>query len=336
MIKTVLLEEEKLKVQAFLKTFDLVYEEDIDYTIIIIENDELIATASKAHHVIKCVAIKEAYQGQNLLSTLMTHMIKQLSKEGIDHYFVFSKRHQSSLFKALGLYEIVASNQVSLFEGGETIIHRLTQLKKTYNLSDSDKAAVIINANPMTKGHYHLIQEAARLNKELLVFVVSEDKSFFPFKDRFNIIKKACASLTNVTVLPTLEYLVSLATFPKYFLKEETIIKEEHAMLDVLIFKTYYMPIFNITKRYVGEEPLSPMTNMYNQTMQKVLNDTLTIIPRISLGDAIISASTVRQYLKEGNLEKVKPLVVDATYDFLMSKRGRELIETICDYTKRH
>jgi [citrate (pro-3S)-lyase] ligase len=336
MIKTVLLEEEKNRVKAFLETFDLVYEDDIDYTIMLIENDTLIGTASKSKQVIKCVAILEAYQGLNYLSTLMTHMIKQLAKESIAHYFVFTKPTQADLFQSLGLNVIISTPHVTLLEGGKKITSTLKTLKETYHISDRDKACVVINANPMTKGHLHLIKEAAKNHEEVLVFVVSEDKSFFPFEVRFDIITKTCRELEGVTVLPTLDYLVSQATFPKYFLKEETLIKEAQTLMDVLIFKTYYMPIFHIKKRYVGDEPLSPMTNMYNQTMKKYLNDALEIVPRINYLNQVISASTVRNYLKEGNVEKVKPFVVEATYSFLTSQRGRELCETIKHYQKRH
>ncbi|MFW5865276.1 MAG: GNAT family N-acetyltransferase, partial [Candidatus Izemoplasmataceae bacterium] len=216
MIKEVLLEEEKNQVKAFLKTFDLLYEDDIDYTVMIIEEGRLIATASKSQNIIKCVAINPLHQGKNLLSTLMTALIKKLAEENIHHYFLYTLNQQAPLFKALGLNEIVKSPNVTLFEGGAYIKNQLETLKKRYQVSDHLKACLIINANPMTKGHFHLIKHAASLHEEILVFIVSEDRSFFPFDARFEIIKKACEGLPNVKVLPTLNYLVSSATFPKY------------------------------------------------------------------------------------------------------------------------
>ncbi|MFH5881154.1 [citrate (pro-3S)-lyase] ligase [Liberiplasma polymorphum] len=332
----IIMPEEKEAVKTFLKTFKLQYEDDIDQTIVIKENQKLIATASSANNIIKCVAILPEYQGQNLLSSLMSEMIKRLNQKGIHHYFVYTLDEQAHLFKTLGLKPIVQTMTLSLLEGGATIQEALKTLKETYNISNKPKASVVVNANPMTKGHYHLIETVSKENDEVIVFVVSEEKSIFPFNVRFNIVKKACELLKNVTVVPSLEYLVSYATFPKYFLKQETVIREEHALIDVLIFKEYYMKILHINKRYVGEEPLSPMTNMYNETMSKYLNKNFIIIPRKTLNQQPISASTVRKLLKHNGVESVKPYVIEATYAFLLTNEGHDIIERIKTHENRH
>ncbi len=332
----IVLDEEKQQVKAFLNKFKLHYEEDIDQTIVIKDNQTLIATASTSHNIIKCIAIEPQYQGQNLLATLMTEMIKRLAKRGINHYFVYTKDDQAHLFKALGLKKIVQTIDVALLEGGDNIEEKLHQLKTDYHLSNKPKAAIVVNANPMTKGHYHLIETVASKHADVLVFVVSEERSVFPFESRFKIVKNACQSLTNVTVLPTLDYLVSYATFPKYFMKNETKIREEHALIDVLVFKEYYMKILNIQDRYVGEEPLSPMTEMYNQTMKKYLNHRFHIIPRKTLDNIPISASTVRKLLKKNGLEAVKPYVTETTYQWLKTEEGTKTIARIKDHDQRH
>ena len=328
-IVDVVLEEERDEVKRFLKRFCLRYENDIDQTIVLKEKDQIIATASASNNIIKCIAIEPDYQGQNLLSLLMSEMIKRLSKAGIDHYFVYTMDEQVPLFKALGLKPIVQTMTLSLLEGGSDITISLKELKSEYELSEKEKACIVVNANPLTKGHEYLIETVATKHDDVIVFVVSEDRSVFPFDVRFEIVKKACARFNNVRVLPTLEYLVSYATFPKYFLKEEVNIAEEHALIDVLIFKTYYMKVLNIKHRYVGEEPLSPMTQMYNKTMKKYLKDTLYIIPRKEFKCRPISASIVRGLLRKNGIDAVKPYLPQATLDFLCTQEGRDCIEKL-------
>lgn len=335
-IYDVILPREKDAVKAFLNTFDLHYEDDIDDTIVLKENTRIIATASTSKNIIKAVAIDPAYQGQDYLSILITALIKRLKAKGITHYFLYAKNAQAPLFKSLGLHPIVNTQRITLFEGGSTITEKLESLKTTYKADYPNTACVVINANPMTNGHLHLIKTARTHHPHVLVFVVSEDRSVFPFKYRFEIIKEACASFDNVTVLPTGPYLVSQATFPKYFLKEETTIKEEHALIDVLIYQHYYIPIFNIKARYVGEEPLSPMTNMYNHVMHKYLKTHLHIIPRIYYKDHVISASTVRDKLKHHDIDSIEPLVPKPTLKFLRTKKGRDCIANIKTHTSRH
>ncbi len=335
-IHDVVLEEEKDQVQSFLKQFDLTYEDDIDDTIIITENDCIIATASTSVNIIKCIAIAPAYQGQNMTSLLLTEMIKRLANKGINHYFVYTLDEQVPLFKALGLKPIVQTMTLALLEGGKNIQDTLQKLKTEYAINDASKAAVVINANPLTLGHLHLIETARKQHPALLVFVVSEDRSVFPFKARLAIVKKACESFDNVTVLPSLDYLVSYATFPKYFLQKEANIREEHAMIDVLVFKKYYMKTFNIVKRYVGEEPMSEMTAMYNKTLKKYLTNQLEIIPRKQLKDSVISASTVRNLLKKDHQDHAYQYLPQATVDFLETKEGKDAIRRLKKRATRH
>ena len=185
----------------------------------------------------------------------------------------------------------------------------------------------------MTLGHLYLIETASKENKEVLVFVVSEDLSSFPFLDRFEIIKSATSYLKNVTVLPTLSYLVSKITFPKYFLKEDQLIKDEQTLIDVLVYKQYYEKIFNINIRYLGEEPFSFNTNKYNQVLKTYLGSHIKIIKRKKIGEKIVSASLVRKLLKENNTEEIKKYVPLATYEYLVSEKGQLVVKRIKEHS---
>lgn len=328
-IKEVVIEEERQFLIDFLKKYGLDYEYDIDYSIIVYDRSKPIGTASIANNVLKCFLVIPDYQNKNITTVMFNHLVNVLSQKGIHHYFVYTKPSNEKVFTSLSMKKIVETMNTVLLEGGDDIFSVLTTLKNTYHISDKKKACVIVNANPMTLGHLHLIETASKENEELLVFVVSEDLSKFPFVNRFEIIQKATAHLQNVTVLPTLSYLVSKITFPRYFLKEDQLIKDEQTLVDVLVYKQYYTQIFNIDKRYVGEEPFSFTTAKYNKVLKDHLHQHLIIIPRKEKDGKAISASLVRQLIKSGKLEKLKNYVPQATYDFLQSEDGKKVIEQI-------
>ena len=305
-IKEVLLEEEKNTLVSFLKQSNLEYEFDIDYSILVYDNNELIATSSLSNNVMKCFLVHEDYKNQNITTLMYHHLVNELKTRQIYNYFVFTSPENEKVFTSLNMKKIVETMNTVLLEGGDFITNVLHELKLQYNISNNKKAAVIINANPMTLGHSYLIETAAEENEEVLVFVVSEDLSSFPFKDRIKIIEKATAHLPNVKVLPTLSYLVSKLTFPKYFLNEDQLIQSEQTLVDVLVYKQYYKKIFNIKTRYLGDEPFSYNTSKYNQVLKDYLNSGIKIIPRKEINNKAISASLVRKLIKTNKIEKIE------------------------------
>ena len=334
-IRDVVLEEEKTQMISLLRKHGLDYEHDITYSVLVYDGDRLVATGSLANNIMKCFLVIPDYQQQNITNILFHHMVHKLEEDGIDHYFVYTIPQNEEIFTSLHMTKIVETMNTVLLEGGHTIHEVLSQLKRDYHLSNNKKSCVIINANPMTLGHLYLIETAAKDSKELLVFVVSEDQSSFPFVDRFAIIKQATAHLPNVTVLPTLSYLVSHITFPKYFLKEDQLIKDEQTLVDVLVYKTYYTKIFHINKRYVGEEPYSFTTAKYNKVLKDHLGQHLVILPRKEKDNKAISASLVRKLIKADKLDKVKDYVPEATYQYLFSPQGQAIVTLIQASTLR-
>ena len=328
-IKEVVLDEEKTVQIDFLRKNNLDYEFDIDYAILVFDQDKLIATASLANNVMKCFLVDEAYKNKQVTNIMFKHLIDILHEKSIFHFFVFTKPENEKIFLSLHMKKIVETMNTVLLEGGDSIRNQLKQLKKDYNISNNKKACVIINANPMTNGHLYLIETAAKENKEVLVFVVSEDLSSFPFEHRFNIIKQACLQFENVQVVPSLSYLVSKLTFPKYFLKEDQLIQDEQTLVDVLVYKMYYTKHFNIKLRYLGEEPFSFNTDKYNQVLKDYLGNNIKIIERKEQNNQIISASFIRKLIKANKIDKIKEFVPLATYNYLQSDLGQAVIKKI-------
>jgi [citrate (pro-3S)-lyase] ligase len=334
----VLLDHERDIQIALLEKHNLDYEFNIDYAVLVYdEDDKLIATASLARNVMKCFLVLEESQGNQVMTKMYEHLLDVLNERNIDHYFVYTMPQNEELFEQLGMHVLVRTMNTVLLEGGKNIKDVLQELKEKYHLDNRKKHCVIINGNPMTLGHLYLIETAAKNTEQLLVFVVSEDASSFPFVDRFNIIKKATEHIENVVVLPTMNYLVSKITFPKYFLKEDQLIDSEQTLIDVLIYKEYFVKFFNIKKRYLGEEPFSYNTNKYNQVLKQYMNGHIEIIPRKAIGENIISASKVRKLLKANKLEKVAAYVPKATYDYLKSPDGQNVINHLISHElERH
>ena len=197
------------------------------------------------------------------------------------------------------------------------------------HLADGDKraGAIVMNGNPFTLGHRYLIEYAAKSMDKVYVFVVQEDRSFFKFKDRFEMIRKGTGDIENVIVVPSSEWVISYKTIPIYFEKEVKQEMKVDAQYDLEIFGRYIAPKLGIQKRFVGDEPIDKVTRQYNEQMKEVLSLfglEVEIIPRLESCGEIISASGVRKYIEEGNWERLKRVVPDVTYEVCRKYASRK------------
>ncbi len=113
------------------------------------------------------------------------------------------------------------------------------------------------------------------------MFIVSEDASLVPFAVRKKLVMEGTVVL-NIRYHDSGPYIISNATFPSYFQKDEKAVIESHAMLDLTVF-TKIAAALGINRRYVGEEPTSLVTGIYNQIMsEKLLENGIEciIVPR--------------------------------------------------------
>lgn len=308
-IKEAILDIEIEQVKIFLASFGLRYEKDIDKTLYIEENGNIIATISKAKDIIKCLAISSNYQSENLSSVLVSKILEKMHEENIYSYMVFTKAIYENTFINLGFKKLVNTPNTVMLEGGvDSIEDTIKKMKVKINaeygtITDDIKVgSIVMNANPVTLGHQYLIEQSIKENDLTLVFVVEEDNQEFDFQSRYGLVYLTCKKYENVVVLPASKYIVSKNTFPTYFLKED-IVDREISLVDGLIFKNYFMKHLKIDRRYVGSEVKEKM-NDYNMTLKEILEDKLILLERISLDDQIVSASYVRELLKEGSIEK--------------------------------
>ncbi|MHA1306264.1 MAG: [citrate (pro-3S)-lyase] ligase [Candidatus Heimdallarchaeota archaeon] len=341
--------EEKVMFKEFLAKQGLEYEDSVELSIKIIDvaSEQMVGTGSFQGKILKCIAIDQNRRGEGLSAHILSLLIKEQFKRGRTNLFVFTspqniEETSGNVFAGFNL--VAKTDEIVLLEmGSENIESYIEDLKfKTRGIKEKTTdtiGSIVVNCNPFTFGHQFLIETAAKECGFLYVFVVTEDRSLFPTNVRYNLVKEGTKHLDNVLILEGGDYIISSATFPKYFMKEFTNISLSQARLDVTIFGEQIAPALGITRRYVGEEPFDLVTNSYNQAMKEILipkGIELSIIPRKKSNGKPISASIVRQLLREDKFPEIIDLVPPSTYNFLLSQEGKEIIEKIKNSQTRH
>lgn len=319
---------------------------NLDYTCGMYDEEmNIIATGSCFGNTLRCMAVSNAHQGEGLMNQIVTHLISIQFERGNTPLFLYTKCNSAKFFGDLGFYEIARiDGQIVFMENRKTgFTSYLEKLKKEteqsevfrqFSCNDSAKtkiAALVMNANPFTLGHQYLVEKAASENDILHLFIVSEDQSLVPFSVRKKLVLEGTAHLKNIIYHESGPYIISNATFPSYFQKDADAVMESHANLDLTIFVRIAQTL-GINYRYVGEEPNSQVTGIYNEIMAKKLPENqiaCKIIPRKEANGSVISASTVRTALKSGKMELLKTLVPETTLRYFQSEEAAPVIEKI-------
>ncbi len=196
---------------------------------------------------------------------------------------------------------------------------------KEFQAAGEKIGAIVMNCNPMMKGHLHLIETAREDVDYLYIFVVEEDRSDITFADRYAMVQAQTKEMENVCAVPSGKFILSYETMPLYFEKAR---KQEAALdatTDLQIFCQYIAPRLGITERFVGEEPTDKVTRQYNDEMKRMLpyyGMKLTEIPRMKQEGEHISASSVRKLAGEGNWEAVRKLMPQEAYRIYRENYG--------------
>lgn len=333
-VTTLYTKEQKNKMVTLLNQQGIRLDQNIDYSCgIFNDKDEMIATGSYYRNTLRCIAIDDRYQGEGLMNQIITHLIHQLYYQEVFHLFVYTKNDSAHFFEQLGFHKLVQTeNGITFLEnkqkGFDHYLNSLIPFKK----ESGTKAALVMNCNPFTLGHQYLVETVAAKFDWVYLFLLEEDASVFPYAVRKDLVEKGIAHLPNVMIVPTGHYIISQATFPGYFQKDEQSVIESQAMVDASIFMKIAQHL-DITDRFVGEEPYSQMTNIYNQMMRNVFQDSplrLTVIERKQdESKQAISASKVRTAIKEDDWDFVKKSVSSTTFDYLTSPEAHTIIRNI-------
>lgn len=305
-------------VSDFLKEHDLKLDQELEETYVLRNQDKIVATGSINQKVLKCIAVEK--NDDHLINTVMTHLVNRAYDLGRTELFIYTKPDVYHSFEYFGFKKIASTEHVVLMEnsisGIESYKDKLKQGKK-----EGVIGAVVVNCNPFTLGHKYLIEYALGHCDHLHIFVVSEDASTFPTEVRYQLIKAGTQEFNHITLHRGGDYIISNATFPSYFLKDDVVLTMEQTKLDLNLFGEHIAKTLNITKRFIGEEPYNLTTRTYNETMKQELDQygiEAVEIKRKAIGETI-SASKVRDYIAKENYAAIKPLVPESTYNYICS-----------------
>jgi [citrate (pro-3S)-lyase] ligase len=288
--------------------------------------DRTVACAGLDHNVIKCAAVAQEFRGSSLSLRLGSEVVAVAAQQGYFHLFLYSMPHNRELFRGWGFYPIVeVPGLVVLMEDSPNAIRSYCDTLRREKQSGTRIGCAVLNANPFTLGHRYLVESAAAACDWVHVFVVREEASEFSYADRFALVRAGVADIRNVSIHEGSDYIISRATFPGYFLKETAMINHSWAAIDLLIFREYIAPALGITHRYVGTEPLDPVTSQYNREMKCWLEKApskskpvaFVEVPRASANGTVISASAVRKLLLHGDFAGISKLAPKTTLEFL-------------------
>ncbi len=322
---------QKLEYKNLLEQSGLTYEET-KLQLGVYDNNKLIGGISLDNNCIKLLKVENEYNGLGVSNVLISDILKFAYEKNIIHLFVYTKPQNADLFLAQGFYPIIETEEVLFLENTKRGISSYCEkLQKT--AFDGDKiCGLVMNLNPITLGHEFLIKKASEENDVVHLMIVKEDKSVFPYEVRLELLKQVTKKYNNVVIHEGSDYCISSATFPTYFIKSKEDVPSIYAKLDVNIYGTYLAKALKINRRYIGEEPYSKTTNMYNEVMKEVLpkyNIEVVEVKREAVDEDIISASKVRELLKQGDIETVQKYLPIETLEFLKSDMGKVIIENI-------
>ena len=328
-------------------------EGDADIVALMYEDGELIACGALAGHVIKQLAVSPDAEGRGAMAAVLSELIAEASSRGVHRLFVCTKPGNARMFASLGFHAVIETVDAALLENRRGGLDDFLSSIPRY---EGVKGAVVCNCDPFTLGHRHLIEYAASHCDELYVFAVSEKGAMFSPEERLEMIRAGTSDIGNCHVFESDLYLISRATFPAYFIRDESRADLVRSDLDIELFGRHIAPALGISRRFAGEEPFSPVTRAYNERMKELLPGfgiSFEEIPRLgaeTLGAADaglggsgriglgtdgaggishggldagvsdaggISAGRVRELIKAGEIGKVRELVPKSTYEII-------------------
>lgn len=308
------------RLKAFLQSCELDYDPNIDFTVVFEDEDGIAATGSLDGATIKCIAVSPDHRGEDLSARLMTALMTEAFDRGARQLMLFTKPVNAAMFAPFGFTTVVRTPGCLLMENARDGVGDFLRGLDLPEGADGDVGCIVANCNPITNGHRYLIERAAGMCDHLYVFVLSEEKSLIPAKDRLRLVREVCAPLKNVRVFPGGRYMISSATFPSYFIRDKARVETVYCETDVALFGARIAPALGINKRFVGTEPFDPVTRFYNGELKRLLPgygiELIEIERLISQGEPV-SASRARALYEAGELDALRALLPGPSLRYL-------------------
>lgn len=327
------------------------------------DGNEILAGGGLDGNVIKCVAVSESARSEGLMNILVSRLIAIAREEGRESVKAFTKPENEGIFKSLGFGLIASSPNAILMENGRGGLPEYRKYLASL-ARPGRNGAIVMNANPFTKGHRYLVEQAASQVDNLYVIVVKEDRSRFPYVERKAMIEAGCAGLDNVIVCEGSDYAISAATFPTYFLKKLDDATDTQIALDLDLFMNHIAQPLGVTVRFAGSEPEDALTRRYNELMAEILPGTSVAvvrqahqpdselvkgsalrqarrpidfieIPRLEQNGNPISATSLRRALDKGGFKEAMEYIPKSTVPYLVADLAERALRLELDTTPK-
>ena len=311
------------------------------------DGDEILAGGGLDGNVIKCVAVSESARSEGLMNILVSRLIAIAREEGRESVKAFTKPENEGIFKSLGFALIASSPNAILMENGRGGLPEYRKYLASL-ARPGRNGAIVMNANPFTKGHRYLVEQAASQVDNLYVIVVKEDRSRFPYVERKAMIEAGCAGLDNVVVCEGSDYAISAATFPTYFLKKLDDATDTQIALDLDLFVNHIAQPLGVTVRFAGSEPEDALTRRYNELMAEILPGTSVAvvrqarrpidfveIPRLEQKGKPLSATSLRRALDKGGFKEAMEYIPKSTVPYLVADLAERALRLELDTTPK-
>ena len=341
----------KRKVEQFLEANQLRLDA-LDYYAIVTrhESDEILAGGGLQGDIVKCIAVGEQLRDEHISNRLISHLMSEAAQRGHQSVKVFTKPQNRPIFESLGFRVVGEAPLAILMENGRGI-ERYVEVLKGLNVESLNQhptpntqhptpiGVIVMNANPFTRGHQYLIEQAAQQVEHLFVIPVKEDKSLFRYAERKammeNFITQQPSAISQkITICDGSDYAISAATFPTYFLKKLDDAADTQMRLDLDIFRRHIAPALGATIRFVGSEPDDALTRRYNELMREMLPDVCEI-ERLKENGEVVSASKVRKALENGDFQRAAALVPLTTIPYLLAHLATDALQQELDTTPK-
>ena len=327
------------------------------------DGDEILAGGGLDGNVIKCVAVSESARSEGLMNILVSRLIAIAREEGRESVKAFTKPENEGIFKSLGFALLASSPKAILMENGSGGLPEYRKYLESL-ARPGRNGAIVMNANPFTKGHRYLVEQAASLVDNLYVIVVREDRSRFPYAERKAMIDAGCAGLDNVIVCEGSDYAISAATFPTYFLKKLDDATDTQIALDLDLFVNHIAKPLGVTVRFAGGEPEDALTRRYNELMAEILPGTSVAVvrqahqpdPELVKGSALrqarrpidfveiprleqkgkpLSATSLRRALDKGGFKEAMEYIPESSIPYLVADLAERALRLELDTTPK-
>jgi [citrate (pro-3S)-lyase] ligase len=337
-------QREHAQARELLQAAGLDFPEGVTFGLGCYEDAVLEGVGFLAGNVLCGICIHPSRQGFGLAAAIVSRLIRHAAAQGMHKLMLFTSPAEMTKFQELGLKLVAQSRSAALLEFGQPdcaawlehtreLIAQQKQAAPSASPGPSPVSpqggyplgAIVMNADPCTRGHLHLVRSALPACEHVCVFVVEEYASVFPFSVRLELVRRGLAQDARAIVLPAGPYMVSRASFPAYFTGKAAH-SRAHAELDGSVFAARIAGALGIGVRFVGQEPLCEITAKYNAALQEILPQhgvACVEIERMHCGSTAIGASRVRELLAgpdtDADWDELRNLVPETTLGFLQS-----------------